>query len=163
MEAPGLAATSPTAGEVDPRRRVRPYRPSDLEQMAALDAAATGEDRRHLLETFASPESSRVVVGPDDVARGFVVRATWGGGATVADDPDDAMALLEARRRATTTDRRVRAGVLDLNVDGIARLEITGKRVVRNLWNQKNEGLYQKKFVARVPSQGVVMIKIMKK
>jgi ribosomal protein S18 acetylase RimI-like enzyme len=126
MEAPGLRATSPAAGEGDPARRLRPYRPSDLELMAAIDAAATGEDRRHLLEAFASPESSRVVVGPDDVARGFVVRATWGGGATIADDPDDAMALLDARRRATTTDRRVRAGVLDLNVDGIARLEAAG-------------------------------------
>jgi alpha-galactosidase len=56
--------------------------------------------------------------------------------------------------------RSKNAAEVDINW---AELQITGKRVVRNLWNQKNEGLYQKKFVARVPSQVVVMIKIMKK
>jgi hypothetical protein len=67
-----------------------------------------------------------VVVGPDDQIRGFVVRATWGGGATIAPDIDDAMALLEARRRASALDRRVRAGVVESNIAGLARLEADG-------------------------------------
>src|SRR6478752_1818731 len=42
-DASGVAA----GGAADPR--VRPFRPDDLEAMARLDRAATGEDRRHLL------------------------------------------------------------------------------------------------------------------
>ena len=36
--------------------------------------------------------------GADGGLGGFVVRAPWGGGATIAPDPDDAMAILDARR-----------------------------------------------------------------
>ncbi len=59
MEAAGLPV-----GPVDPR--IRPFRADDLAAMAALDAAATGEDRRHLLEAFATPDSTRLL---DDDAR----------------------------------------------------------------------------------------------
>jgi GNAT superfamily N-acetyltransferase len=123
LEAPGLAAA-----DVDPapRARVRPFEPGDLDAMARLDAAATGEDRRHLLAAFATPESARCLVDPDDVVRGFVVRAPWGGGATIASDPDDAVAILEARRRAAGPDRRVRAGVFAENVVGLRRLAVLG-------------------------------------
>src|SRR6476659_8851884 len=44
---------------VDPR--VRPFRAEDLGAMAALDAAATGEDRMHLLSAFAVPDTTRVL------------------------------------------------------------------------------------------------------
>src|SRR5260221_10149549 len=61
-EAPGLAAR-PAAGDaagaaVPAASRARPFRPTDMDAMAALDAAATGEDRRHLLAAFAAPATT---------------------------------------------------------------------------------------------------------
>lgn len=119
LEAPGLGSGAP-----DPR--IRPYRPSDRGAMAALDAAATGEDRAHLLRSFAAPETTRCLVRADGTLAGFVVRAPWGGGATIAPNPDDALAILEARRLASSPDRRVRAGLLEDNHAGIARLRSAG-------------------------------------
>ena len=55
-----------------------------------------------------------------------MIRAPWGGGATIAPNPADAMALLDARRDAYPIDRKVRAGVLETNAVGIARLEADG-------------------------------------
>jgi GNAT superfamily N-acetyltransferase len=124
MEAPGLDGASMT--RASGQRVVRQWSREDLDAMATLDAEVTGEDRRHLLEAFASPESARVVVGSDHRPRGFVVRAAWGGGATIAPAIDDAMALLDARRRAAGPQKRVRAGVVASNLEGIARLEAAG-------------------------------------
>jgi ribosomal protein S18 acetylase RimI-like enzyme len=124
MEATGVG--DPPPGRSSDGRTVRPWRPDDTDAMAMLDRHVTGEDRRHLLEAFATPDSTRVVVARDDRPRGFVVRATWGGGATIAPDADDAMAILEARRRAAGPDGRVRAGVIDSNAAGLARLKAAG-------------------------------------
>lgn len=44
-----------------------------------------------------------------------------------------------------------------------AELQISGKQSVRDLWRQKELGIYKQKFSAQVPAQGVVMIKISKK
>lgn len=44
-----------------------------------------------------------------------------------------------------------------------AEMQISGKRSVRNLWSQKDMGVYKEKFSVQVPAQGVVMIKISKK
>ncbi len=149
VEAPGLAA----AATPD----VRPFEQRDLGAMAALDAVATGEDRAHLLAAFATPDSAKVVERADGTPAAFVVRAPWGGGATVSPDPADAFRILDARRRAAGPDRIVRAGVLDLNADGLARLERDGWteawRAVRmtrgeplawqpaHLWGQFNHAL----------------------
>lgn len=125
--------------------------------MSALDAAATGEDRAHLLGAFASVETTRVLDrGPGSLG-GFVVRAPWGGGATIAPDVDDAGALLHARRAAAGRDKRVRAGVLADNDAGLERLVATGwteawraPRMVRGeplhwmpeaIWGQFNHAL----------------------
>jgi GNAT superfamily N-acetyltransferase len=121
MEAPGLAGGAP-----DPA--VRPFRPEDLPAMAALDGRVTGEDRRHLLEAFAAPDGTRVLERAGGGIAGFVVRAPWGGGATIAEDPRDAMAILEARRRIAGPERRVRAGVVLLNGGGLARMRSAGWR-----------------------------------
>ena len=132
VEAGGRGAT-PEASPSGPGSRpaaaprpIRPYRPGDLDAMAALDRAATGEDRAHLLRAFADPESTRVVVDAADRPTGFLLRPPWGGGATIAPDPADAMALLDARRAAYPADRRVRAGVLDMDRDGFERLVAAG-------------------------------------
>ena len=114
-----LEAQGVTGGAVP---RVRRYQPSDLAAMAALDAAATGEDRGHLLRAFAAPDTTRVLEHPDGSIGGFVVRAPWGGGATIAPRFDDGIAILEARRVASGVDRHVRAGLLAENEPGAERL-----------------------------------------
>jgi alpha-galactosidase len=42
-------------------------------------------------------------------------------------------------------------------------LQIVGKHSIRDLWRQKDIGTFQEKFSVKVPSQGVVMLKIGKK
>lgn len=119
LEAPGLDGEP-----ADPR--VRAYGDADLPAITALDAEATGEDRGHLLRAFASPETTRCIERSDGAVGGFVLRASWGGGATIVPDPDDAIALLHARRVRSTPDKRVRAGLLDTNHDGVERLLAAG-------------------------------------
>jgi hypothetical protein len=94
--------------------------------MRALDNAATGEDRGHLLATFVAPDTTLCVDRADGTLGGFVVRAPWGGGATIASDPDDALAILWARRLAAGPDKRVRAGLLTDNTAGLERLAAAG-------------------------------------
>jgi hypothetical protein len=120
LEAPGL-----DPADVAPDPEVRPFARADLDAVCALDLAATGEDRGHAIRRFASPETSKVLdVG--GAIRAFVIRAPWGGGATVARDPGDAMRLLEARRRASGAGGRVRVGLLEDNRAGVAALEAAG-------------------------------------
>jgi predicted N-acetyltransferase YhbS len=104
---------------------VRPYAPADFDAIAALDRAATGEDRAALLVAFADPATARIVTRPDGSVGGFLVRAPWGGRALVAADPDLALSLLDWRRR-TTTDRQITIGVLKENATGRARLAAAG-------------------------------------
>jgi GNAT superfamily N-acetyltransferase len=150
LEAPGIDAWSGAAS-------LDAWTPGDLPAMAALDAAATGEDRAHLLAAFATPSSARVRRDAAGEVRGFVVRAPWGGGATVAPDPDDAIAILEARRAAAGPGRTVRAGVLAPNLAILERLAPLGwteawqaPRLIRgapldwrpsSLWGQFNHAL----------------------
>ncbi|MBK5261775.1 MAG: putative Ig domain-containing protein [Peptostreptococcaceae bacterium] len=42
-------------------------------------------------------------------------------------------------------------------------LQISGKQSVRDLWRQKELGVYKQKFSAQVPPRGVVMVKISKR
>jgi len=125
MEAPGLAASDEGS-----RRRagpvVRAFHAGDLDAMAGMDGAATGEDRRHLLAALAAPDTTRVVTNADDSPAGFVIRAPWGGGATVAPRPEDALAILRARRVAAGAERHVRAGILLENEAGAAILAADG-------------------------------------
>ena len=119
LEAPGLGDAP-----VDPR--IRPYEAADLPAMAELSAAATGEDRMHLLAAFASPETATCLVADDGTMRGFVVRAPWGGGSTIAPRLEDAEAILHARRVGRGPDHRIRAGLLAENRAGLERLLATG-------------------------------------
>jgi predicted N-acetyltransferase YhbS len=119
LEAPGLDEEV-----IDPR--IRPYRPADLPAMAELSAAATGEDRRHLLTAFASPETGHCLVRDDGSLAGFVVRTPWGGGSTIAPRLEDAVAILHGRRVGHGSGQRVRAGLLEENEAGMDRLLATG-------------------------------------
>ena len=125
LEAPGLPRRELSAAEAG-GPRVRAFRAGDLEAMARLDQAATGEDRSHALRRFATPQSSKVLAMPDGTIAGFVVRAPWGGGATIAAAPDAAMRILDARRRAAGLAGRVRVGLLEENAAGLDLLERAG-------------------------------------
>jgi predicted N-acetyltransferase YhbS len=105
---------------------VRTFDADDLDAMSALDRLATGEDRRHLLERFASPTTARVLTLSDGAPDAFVIRAPWGGGATIASSSDSAVRLLQARRASVDAAHRVRAGIPAQNAAGIARLERLG-------------------------------------
>ncbi len=120
LEAPGLESseTLPDAG-------IRPFTPGDLDAILALDRAATGEDRGHAIRRFVAPEGTKVLAADGEV-RGFVIRAPWGGGATVAPEPEDAMQILQARRHATGPSGRVRVGLVEENAAGLAHLETAG-------------------------------------
>ncbi|MBY0398115.1 MAG: GNAT family N-acetyltransferase, partial [Thermoleophilia bacterium] len=134
LEAPGLdpgepaardpAADGHAAGE-PAGDGVRPFRAADLDAILALDRVATGEDRGHAIRRFATPESTRVIEVDGELG-GFVVRAPWGGGATIAPDPAAAMRILQARRRAHGPGGRVRVGLVEENAAGLALLEAAG-------------------------------------
>jgi GNAT superfamily N-acetyltransferase len=131
LEAPGLPAAAAASGADRPGPGgIRPFVATDLEPMAALDLAATGEDRAHALQRLATPDSAMVLVtGDSDLAvGGFVIRAPWGGGATVAPSIDAALRIVEARRMAAGPEGRVRTGILAENKAGLATLRRAGFR-----------------------------------
>lgn len=105
--------------------RVRAFLPDDLAGLVALDRAATGEDRSTSLARLATADGTRVLER-GGVIGGFVARAPWGGGATIAPRIEDAMTILDARRAAAASDRRVRCGILVENEYGAEALEATG-------------------------------------
>lgn len=101
-----------------PDAAIRPLVRLDLAAVQALDRTATGEDRGPLLDAFVGREAGWALVGEDESLRAFVQRAPWGGGATIAADPADALRLLDHRRRLAGPDGEVKAGVLAENVAG---------------------------------------------
>jgi GNAT superfamily N-acetyltransferase len=121
MEATGLGGAGP-----QPSTPIRAFRTGDLGAMAEIDRAATGEDRSSVLRALASPDGTRILASPGDAPVGFVVRAPWGGGATIAADPEHALTLVRARRNDYPADRRVRCGILVENEAGAAALEADG-------------------------------------
>jgi GNAT superfamily N-acetyltransferase len=137
--------------------RVRPFDPEMLPAILALDREANGEDRADILRELASPEDTRVAVGPDGTIRGFLLRGPWGGAALIAPDADDAVRLLDWRRRRAGPDARVATGLPGLNEGGVQRLvaegwveEPGGTRMIRgepvewrpaSVWGQLNGAL----------------------
>jgi GNAT superfamily N-acetyltransferase len=119
LEAPGLAGEP-----ID--RRIRSFTATDLAGIARLSADATGEDRTHLLKAFASPETAICFARDDGTLGGFVVRAPWGGGSTIAPRLEDAEAILHARRVGRGPEQRIRAGLVVENAAGLERLLATG-------------------------------------
>lgn len=124
MEAPGLDTDAPDPAS-DAVSRIRPYRPEDLDSIAALDRAATGEDRGAVIAELAAPDGTRVLERDGGIG-GFVIRAPWGGGATVAPRVEDALAILHARRVAAGPGKRVRCGILAENSAGADALAADG-------------------------------------
>ena len=111
-------------GDTDPG--IRPFAETDRRAIVALDREATGEDRRVVLDALVTPASTLVAVDRSDTVRGYLARTPWRGGGLVAPDPDDALRLLEQRRRSTGISGRAGAGVLASNVRGRERLRAAG-------------------------------------
>lgn len=109
---------------VDPR--IRSFVEADGPAVAALDRWATGEDRRAILDALVTPASTLVAVDDSGAIRAFLARTPWRGGGLIASDPDDAILLLERRRRSTGTSGRAGAGVLATNTVGRERLRAAG-------------------------------------
>ncbi len=131
FERDGLPAAAADAGAADagaPDDGIRAFTAPDLDEAAALDAAATGEQRRCVLAAMTDVEGGLVLRSPAGALDGFVLRAPWGGGATVASSTEAALRLLEARRRRAGADHVVRAGLLLENEAGIPALEAAGWR-----------------------------------
>ena len=114
--------------------RLRRFAAADLDGVIALDRFATGEDRAAVLRTLVRPATTTVAVGSGGEIRGYLARAPWRTGAVVAPDPDDALLLLEQRRRATGPAGHALASVLASNETGRARLRTAG-------WNEELGGL----------------------
>ena len=117
--AAGLAPSNADEG-------VQPFDPSMLPGVIALDRLATGEDRSAVLERLASPESSRVLLGADGEVGGYLIRAPWGGVSLIAPEADDAIRLLEWRRRQAGVGHPVYAGFPDTGDSRRARLQSEG-------------------------------------
>ena len=122
LQAVGLPAAAALDG-------VRDFDEGDLPAIEGLDRAGTGEDRAHVIRRYASANTTRVTMDDAGEIEGYVLRAPWGGGATVARSPDAALRILTSRRRAAGPEGRVRLGLLDENEEGLARLMDVGLRL----------------------------------
>lgn len=122
------------ASDGSPDPLVRAFARDDFDAIAALDRFATGEDRRAVLTSLLSAESPWVAVDPAGAVRGYLARAPWRGGALIAPDPDDALRLLEMRRRSTGLSGKAGAGLLGSNVAGRERLRTAG-------WHEEGSGV----------------------
>jgi GNAT superfamily N-acetyltransferase len=92
---PSADPADPTAPGVAREPLVRPGRAADLEDVLAIDRAATGEDRRRLL-TALWPTGG-LVAASDGRPLGYHLASPWrSGGAVVAADPRAGLALLDA-------------------------------------------------------------------
>lgn len=128
MQAPSVGAgqhAGPNADLDDAATRLRAYAPDDLTAVVDLDRAATGEDRSIALGMLLTPEATRVAEREGHVV-GYLARAPWGGGATIAPRREDALELIEARRRTATPGRPTRCGILLENRAGAEALEARG-------------------------------------
>src|SRR5829696_9193994 len=105
LQAVGLPAPRP-ASRAGRATAVRAFEPGDMDAVLTLDGAGTGEDRGHAIERLAAADTTRIATATDGGIDGFVIRAPWGGGATVARTSDAALRIVTARRRAAGPDGR---------------------------------------------------------
>jgi GNAT superfamily N-acetyltransferase len=102
---------------------VRAAQAGDLAAVAALDRAATGEDRRRLLTTLWP--AGGLVASAAGRPLGFHLPSPWrSGGATIAADPGAGLALLDAVRAAPGDE--VAISVPTANSTAIDALEAAG-------------------------------------
>ena len=124
--------TDRSAGQ-DGASRLRAFAPADLPAILALDRAATGEDRSHLLREVVGPDETVVAVRTSGELVGFDARVPWGTHPTVAPALPDGVRLLDARRRRSAPGSDVRTAIPEVNRAGLGVLENLGWRGERGL------------------------------
>jgi GNAT superfamily N-acetyltransferase len=129
-EMPGAIDQS---ADQDGASHLRAFAPADLPAILALDRAATGEDRSHLLREVVGPDETIVAVRASGELVGFDARVPWGTHPTVAPALPDGVRLLEARRRRSAPGSDVRTAIPEVNRSGLAVLENLGWRGERGL------------------------------
>jgi predicted N-acetyltransferase YhbS len=115
--------SGPTLARGPHEAPVRPGQAGDLEAVAALDRAATGEDRRRLLTALWPAGGLVATAGGGPL--GFHLPSPWRtGGATIAADPGAGLTLLDAVRAAPGDE--VAISVPTANSTAIDALEAAG-------------------------------------
>jgi predicted N-acetyltransferase YhbS len=104
---------------------VRSMEPPDVPAASALDRAATGEDRAHLLEALAHGW----VVEGDGRVRGYALRTPWGYGPAIADDEASGTLLLDQLRAQAPEGQEMRLMVPRDNLAAIQHLADAGFEV----------------------------------
>jgi predicted N-acetyltransferase YhbS len=120
---PGTGIGTESSGAAS---RLRPYEPADLPAILALDRAATGEERGHLLRAVIGSGGALVAVRPSGEIVGFDARAPWGTHPTIAPELVDGVRLVEARRARGAIGSQVRTALPTDNRAGIATLQNLG-------------------------------------
>jgi GNAT superfamily N-acetyltransferase len=129
---PSATLAAEATGDRAPTR-LRPLSTADLPAILALDRAATGEDRGHLLRAVTDAATTVVVEGPSGQVVAFDARAPWGTHPTIAPALVDGVRLVEARRARAPDGAEVRTALPEANRHGIATLENLGWRGERGL------------------------------
>ncbi len=137
IAAPGLGMARPEVADEEPggRRptRLRAFAPDDLPAILAIDAAATGEDRSHLLRVSADPASAIVALDPAGRVVGFELRSPWGTHPILAPELADGIRLVDDRRTRTAAGADARTALPETNRAGLTALENLGWRPERTL------------------------------
>jgi predicted N-acetyltransferase YhbS len=134
IAAPGLGRAETAVGPAGSAApRLRPFVADDLAAIVALDRAASGEDRSHLLLAAVDPASTVVALGPDGRVVGFEARAPWGGHPTIAPELADGVRLLEDRRARTPARVDARTALPDADRNRLTVLENLGWGAERSL------------------------------
>ena len=120
------------AGGEPPDPAVRPFTRADLADALALDRLATGEDRSAVLAAMVDIPGGLAVRDGGGALRGFLLRAPWPGGATIAPDVADALRIARARLRAHG-EGRVVTGLLASNTTGLAAFAADGWTEIRRV------------------------------
>ena len=110
----------------------RSMQPADFPAACALDQAATGEDRRGFIESFAS--SGWVATRAAEVV-GFHLACPWGGGPAIARDAPTGLALLRLAASVQRGPRRL--GLPEANHAAVRYLDelgVTAERYVTRMW-----------------------------
>lgn len=126
IDAAHFRYTPPSTGQLlDDVGSTQAFTSSMLPEILELDEAATGEDRSAVLRTLVGPDSTRVTARTDGSVGGFLVEAPWNRAAVIASTPDDAIRLLEWRRRSDPA-AHVAVALFDRNEAGRSRLRAEG-------------------------------------
>jgi GNAT superfamily N-acetyltransferase len=134
IAAAGLGLAPATSGPGSPGGpRLRTLVSDDLPAVLALDRAATGEDRAHLLLATVEPGAAVVALDPEGRVAGFEARSAWGGHPTIAPEVADGVRLLEHRRARTAAGVEARTALPEANRAGLTALEDLGWQDERGL------------------------------